>query len=671
MNKFIYKDIINKLANSIQKEDILKNEIRLLSWVIGPMLVIAAMANVFIGILWGMPLYKLLFLAGILILCAFLTFHISKRKKLKSNIKLHIISFIFLVGVSVTYYVYYEKMGVTFWFIMVMITIFANLNSSKILFKYIIGLYVVLYFISVKFYLNNNMKMDLAGYITLLVMLIMVILISRVTNRVYSNIVEKKVVDYRYLIEKNDEVTSLYEEIVASEEELKLQNEKLVFYNGLINNNKKDLEKIAYYDALTGLPNRKMLIDRLDGIIESDIENKLVFSLVFIDLDDFKKINDSLGHVAGDELLVQVAERMSEKIHKKDILGRLGGDELALIIRRDIEGEELFEYVQGMCDQFEQPFNLEGISSKVTASFGIAIYPEDGKSIKELLKAADTAMYKAKEMGKNNVQFYHINMKNEILYKMKMEDSLIRALENEEFYIEYQPLFDTKTKKVIEFEALIRWKNEKGIIISPGEFIPLAEELGLISEVGEWVLDKVCKRLKKFEEKSFDHIKIAVNISALQIKKDSFLKNIKGIIEKNNIDPSRLEFEITESVFIEDKEETINKILELKKMGIQISMDDFGTGYSSLSYLMELPIDKLKIDRAFVKRIEEGSDKGELVRVIIDMVHVLKMKVVAEGIETGFQLGYLEEKSCDLLQGFLLGRPIGEANVDGFVLEKE
>ena len=576
-----------------------------------------------------------------------------------------------IVLLLITYRVFYAKLNVLFWFIVIILVISSNISNRHIMFYYLLSFSVVMLAWSILFTDHEIIVLDRAYYISLFLILFFIMMNSYAFNRLYRKIVDQKITRYKEISGKNEEITSLYEEILASEEELKEQNEKLNVYNTEINANKERLEFLAYNDTLTGLPNRKMLIEQLHVMVELDVERHHPFAVVFIDLDNFKKINDSLGHAAGDMLLIKVANRMDSVVHKNDLLGRLGGDELALIVRRNLPGEDLLAYVQALCDLFDETFQLEDVNMRISASFGVAVYPEDGRSVEDLLKAADTAMYKAKEIGKNNVQFYDKKMKNDILLRIELEDKLIHALENDEFYLEYQPLFDTKTKKILGLEALIRWKTEDQARIEPSDFIPFAEETGLIGEIGEWVLKTVCQKIKELEELGLGPVKISVNISAVQMAHDAFIERTKKIIEESQVDPRSLEFEITESIFIRDKQQAIDRIMALKRFGIKISMDDFGTGYSSLSYLMELPIDRLKIDRSFIKAIENDASKNQIISSIINMVHALDMKVVAEGIETKMQLDYLERESCDLLQGFLLSYPLEGDEIDRLLRDQK
>ncbi|MDP2843061.1 MAG: EAL domain-containing protein, partial [Acetobacterium sp.] len=395
------------------------------------------------------------------------------------------------------------------------------------------------------------------------------------------------------------------------------------------------------------------------------------FALVFIDLDNFKKINDSMGHGAGDLLLKQVTARLKNALDEKDLLGRLGGDEMAILIRRQISDEKILGETQKLLNLLGNPFRLDDKSVIMTASFGIAIWPADARNSNDLLKAADTAMYKAKEMGKNCVQFYRKEMKTEVLYKMELENQMIEAFEKEMFFVEYQPIVDVVDQNKSSFEALLRWEAPGRGLVSPVEFIPMAEEIGLISDLGEWVLRQACEKIREVKQQFDIDIGIAVNVSAVQMKQEGFLEGIKAVIRETDTPPDRLTFEITESVFIGNMAQAFKIIRDLKEFGVMISLDDFGTGYSSLSYLMQLPIDVLKIDRSFIAAIQKTEKNNRIVGSIIEMVHGLGIEVVAEGVEEILQFDFLKDNKCDRIQGYLMSRPLGDAAMAEYLLKHQ
>ncbi len=666
-----YQRRLEKIVFSVEVKEMEKYELQLISGVNLLMFILISIISVPLSLKWGISPIKSVIFSMSLLGIAVAIFIISRNKRMTSTQQLHFISILYVISFLITYYVFYLKVKVLFWFTIVIISIFFNMSSRSVLHFYMMGITAILLGVSIIVDPQDVIIVDYSFYFSLAVMLSLVFFSGFIVNRLYKVISETKIREYRQLIDKNDEITSLYEEISATEEELRDQNEKLHLYNDEINANKEKLEYLAYHDPLTQLPNREMIIEQLNILVDSNIDGHLKFSVVFIDLDNFKKVNDSMGHSSGDKLLVEVSKRLQASIHAKDVIGRLGGDELALIIRRHLSEEDLLTYVQEICDVFNDIFMINSVKISISASFGIAMYPVDGSNVEELLKAADTAMYKAKDMGKNNVQFFEKAMKEAILYRIEMEEKLQSALVNEEFYLEYQPLYETKNQKLVSFEALIRWENKDKCRVSPADFIPFAEETGLIIDIGEWVLREACRQINRIADEGIEDILIAVNISAIQMREHDFIDRVRAILNETAVNPHYLEFEITESVFILDKDKVIADIKTLQELGIRIAMDDFGTGYASLSYLMGLPIDILKIDQLFVSAIEQGNDKNEVIRAIIKMAHALNMKVVAEGVETPIQLAYLQAESCDYLQGYLLNRPLDKSKMIQLMLKGE
>ncbi len=461
------------------------------------------------------------------------------------------------------------------------------------------------------------------------------------------------------VIKQSEEIASLCEELSATEEELSQQNQQLTEYNTRMKENEERLNYLAYYDGLTGLPNRKMIFNKLEMLVNVSMRNQATFAVVFIDLDNFKRINDTMGHNVGDLLLQLVVSRLENVINKKDILGRLGGDEFALIIQRSLKDTEILEYVEQVRSSLLKPFLINRTEVNISASLGISIFPQDGDDSEELLKSADTAMYKAKDYGKNAVQFFCKEMKDEILKKIEFEKALLAAIHNGEIYLVYQPQYCSGTKKLRGFEALVRWQSLVLGAVTPVEFIPIAEETGYIIPLGEWILRTACKEVCEIRKKGFNDIIISVNISAVQIMEPSFVLMVRNILHETGIDGTCLEFEITESVFISSMEYAIKVLNELKKMKIRIALDDFGTGYSSLNYIQQLPIDTLKIDKTFISSISNGNSKKQIVGSIISLIHQMDIDVVAEGVENEAQLLYLKEYQCDFIQGYLWGKPLG------------
>jgi diguanylate cyclase (GGDEF)-like protein len=476
---------------------------------------------------------------------------------------------------------------------------------------------------------------------------------------------------FKEVTRQKEQLLHLNKEILASEEELKIQNKELQDSYQIIKDGEEKLNFLAFYDTLTGLPNRKMIMDRLDLLVNLSRHNELSFFVVFIDLDDFKKINDSVGHSMGDALIGSVASRLSQLIHENDILGRLGGDEFALIIQQDLKDEDILQYVETLRRSLEEKFCIENHELNIKASFGISKYPRDGINPNELIRCADTAMYKAKETGKNGVYFFQRDMLNEILNRIDFENHMRKALENEEFFLVFQPQYNMDGGTLRGFETLIRWQSPDYGLITPMKFIPIAEDTRLIIPLGQWILSTACRKIAEMVKRyQLPDIILSVNISAIQIDDPGFIGMLKATLEESCLPARNLELEITESVMIKSLEHTRQILTELKTMGVRIALDDFGTGYSSLRYLQLLPIDTLKIDKSFVDNISENEKNKQVIGAIISLVHQMDIIVVAEGVENELQLTYLRDEKCDGIQGFLLAKPLSVQELGNY-LEQE
>lgn len=422
------------------------------------------------------------------------------------------------------------------------------------------------------------------------------------------------------------------------------------------------IHRLAYYDALTQLPNRTLFQDRLHNALLHGERHQEWVVLMFLDLDRFKPINDSLGHAAGDRMLKEVAQRLSACVDSDDTVARMGGDEFTLLLsshpQRDTAMTRAMHVGEQILASLAQPFILEGREFFVTASIGIALSPQDGSELSQLMKNADTAMYHAKERGKNNFQFYQADMNASALQRLELESDLRHALEQDEFRLYYQPQFSGDGKRLTGAEALLRWQHPQRGLVPPGDFIPVLEELGLVVQVGDWVLRESCRQLAQWHDAQIRVPKISVNLSARQFSEGNLHQRVAQIIEDSAIPAACLELELTESILMEDVTNAMQTLSSLKQLGVGIAIDDFGTGYSSLNYLKQFPIDVLKIDRSFVDGLPHGEQDGQIARAIIAMAHSLNLKVIAEGVETLAQLDFLRGHDCDEVQGFLLGRPM-------------
>ncbi|MFL6551485.1 MAG: putative bifunctional diguanylate cyclase/phosphodiesterase [Povalibacter sp.] len=421
------------------------------------------------------------------------------------------------------------------------------------------------------------------------------------------------------------------------------------------------IEQQANYDTLTGLANRSLLNDRLQQGILSAANYGTRLAVVFVDLDRFKYINDSLGHHVGDELLRAMAERLKASVRESDTVARLGGDEFVLLIGGQRDPDSVAVVLERMLSDISQPWTIAQGDFNVTCSIGVALYPDDGHNAQTLLKHADTAMYRAKEKGRNNFQFFTAELNALITQRLELENKLRRALERQQFELHYQPRVDMKTRRVVGAEALIRWRTAENETIPPSRFIPIAEEIGLIAPIGKWVLKTACAQNKAWQDAGMDPFVVSVNVSARQFRQENLAQTVAEVLRETGLESRYLEIELTESAVMHDADQFIAALRELNDLGVQISLDDFGTGYSSLSYLKRLPVDRLKVDRSFVQDIATDADDATIVRAIIALGHNLGLRVVAEGVETEQQLEFLRINHCDELQGYYFATPMAVA----------
>ena len=428
------------------------------------------------------------------------------------------------------------------------------------------------------------------------------------------------------------------------------------------------IHRLAYYDALTHLPNRTLFQDRLHSALQHAERQHTWVVLMFLDLDRFKPINDSLGHAAGDRMLKEMALRLLGCVDEDDTVARMGGDEFTLLLQPRPTQQAALNRAIHVAEQIlaslVKPFVLEGREFFVTASIGIALSPQDGNELSQLMKNADTAMYHAKERGKNNFQFYQADMNASALERLELESDLRHALDQGEFTLYYQPQFSGDGKRLTGAEALLRWRHPRRGLVPPVEFIPVLEELGLVVEVGEWVLREACRQLREWHLARVRVPKVSVNISARQFSDGQLGTRIAGILQEIGLPPACLELELTESILMREVSEAMQILAGLKRLGLSIAVDDFGTGYSSLNYLKQFPIDVLKIDRTFVDGLPSGEQDAQIARAIIAMAHSLNLSVIAEGVETHEQLEFLREHGCDEVQGYLFGRPMPAARFE-------
>ena len=447
------------------------------------------------------------------------------------------------------------------------------------------------------------------------------------------------------------------------------QNELLITITELRRKD-DDLRHLAFHDALTGLPNRALLLDRMEQSIAVAARQNEKRGVMFIDLDRFKTINDSLGHDAGDALLKEFAMRLRNCLRKSDTVARVGGDEFVVLLNDVLTPETYATVAQKLISRLSIPMELAGETVQVGASAGIACFPDDGEGAVELMKHADMAMYEAKSAGRGGFCFFQASMTSASVQRLQLESQLCRAISNGELQLFYQPKISLGSNQLRGVEALVRWRHPARGLIPPMEFIPMAEATGLIAPLGDWVLEEACRQSAAWAAQGLGAIKIAVNISARQIQQGNLVERVRALTRQYGISPSDLEVELTESVIMANPQESARVFASLREIGVVVAMDDFGTGYSSLAYLRRLPIDVLKIDRSFITNADRDESDAEIVKTIIALAQTLKLEVVAEGVETESQAAFLEGCGCPTAQGYLYSRPLAAADFEKWLLER-
>ena len=417
------------------------------------------------------------------------------------------------------------------------------------------------------------------------------------------------------------------------------------------------IRELADYDVLTGLPNRRLLRERFVQLVAAAERDKEELAVIFLDLDHFKRVNDSLGHSVGDDLLCEVARRLDSVVRRVDTLARLGGDEF-IFAMPGFHSAAAADVARRLIDVFSRPFEVGGHELTVTPSLGISIFPHDGYDLETLLRNADTAMYQAKEIGRNAFRFYSSEMNSKSLDRLLMESNLRRALSQNEFVLHYQPLVNLESGLIVGVEALIRWLHPELGLIMPDRFIHIAEETGLINPIGDWVLCEACRQAQAWAEEGLPAMAMAVNVAPVQFRQSGFIEVVAGALATSGLEPGRLELELTERTVMHDADINMGTLSALHRMGVELSLDDFGTGYSSLAYLKRFPVGKLKIDRSFVNDLETDPDDWAIASTIVSMGRSLRMTVLAEGVEKAEQLALLRKMGCDMAQGFLFSRPV-------------
>ncbi|GAM55700.1 diguanylate cyclase [Vibrio ishigakensis] len=464
-------------------------------------------------------------------------------------------------------------------------------------------------------------------------------------------------------------LTTKFDQTSKQKVELSKQNARLKTEIDRRRTSEEELAYQATHDALTGLTNRKAGDEKLRSAIYAAERKQESVLVLFIDLDNFKQINDTLGHLAGDQLLKQTAERLKSAVRKTDVVARIGGDEFLMVIP-NLQSQGCAKLIaSNLMRTFEAPFFLDQTEFFVSTSIGMAIYPQDGETAEDLLAHADTAMYQVKEDGRNGFSFYDSSMNQDVQRNIDIDARLRHATSKKLFEVYYQPIVDLKTCQIIGAEALLRWNDEKLGIVSPAEFIPIAEKNGLINTIGKFALNTACHQIAEWQ--GIRPISVAVNFSSVQFRQsEKLLGIIRSALDKSKLPASQLDVEITESLLIHHNDETVALLNRIKELGVQLSIDDFGTGYSALSYLQKFPFSKLKIDRSFLQDMESTPSSQELVNAIIAMAKALNLRVVAEGVETDWDREYLQSHKCEYAQGFYFSKPLPAAEFEALLIEQ-
>ena len=480
---------------------------------------------------------------------------------------------------------------------------------------------------------------------------------------------DKLYINYQSLIYTNMELAEAYYSAAESQNELRGQYEKLVENQKKLENSEKELEYQVYHDHITGVLNRLSLIKHINEHTGSGDINQL--AVMIVDIDNFKLINDTMGHSFGDQLLVRVCSHFEDLLGADSTIYRFGGDGFVIVYENFSETSQVEKLAVRLLKGFKSPFEIDDSKLFITISIGIALYPEQGKDVEELLKNADIALYKAKATGKNRIVFYNKPMDEVVSERVYVEKHLRTALDNNEFELYYQPQLDISAKKISGFEALIRWNSPEMGFVSPLKFIGIAEDTHMIIPIGEWVLRNACIYLKKLHQQGFKELTMSVNISMIQLIQEDFTDMVMENLERNKLDPKYLELEITESTLMESYEIIERKLVALRNKGLRVALDDFGKGYSSLNYLRQLPISTLKIDKSFIDTIGSGGKHESMTNLIVKIGRTMGLKVVAEGVETREQMEYLIKSKCDSIQGYLFSKPVPEGEViDSLVNDK-
>ncbi len=622
---------INGISATYSYDDMRKQEAKIMLSVCGILTVAVNGVFILLYIFWDFPLrgviYNLVLMASCYVALIFL-----KNADISEFIKLHILGAMFVTEYLIIFFMLYKYLTLIYWFTFLLIIIPMSMLRNRIVFNYMAILTIFTVFLSWTLYRDYTIDNNIGYMISTFIIFILIILMVYLMKYIFNKIIDGK-------LEHIDVIYRQREEIIISERKLKEKNNELM--------------KVAFYDDLTGLPNRREVFEKIKDYIK---KNKR-FTVLGINIDKFKDINDSLGHSVGDKMLIETAKKLREKLDDENGLARSSGDEFIVLIDDEFPIYNMEEYARELINPEDFLFTADNYEVSISLSCGIASFPKDADNMNELLLAVDSAIYNAKNIGKNTISFYDTSMKEDIVNRIKMEKLLLKALENDELFLVYQPIVIAESGEIEAVETLIRWESPELGFVSPVDFIPLAEKIGIIKEIGYWIMRQVISTAKRIKAETDVNIRFSINVSVVQLEGGNFVDDMIDLLEGENIGPEDIVFELTESVFIEDQDVINKAIAAMRENGFEIAIDDFGTGYSSFSYLTRLPVDILKIDKSFIDLIGESGDNDVVIVGMISIAHILGMKVTAEGVEELGQLEFLKETKTDFIQGYYFSKP--------------
>ncbi|MFA9422282.1 MAG: putative bifunctional diguanylate cyclase/phosphodiesterase [Sedimentibacter sp.] len=647
-NKYDFKFNIPSVLQAIAEEDnpdvIEKYENITVSMYASILLYFAAISNFLVRYYVLEHNFKISILTSLIFLFIGIAFDISVRVNIKSRTMTLIISILSFFTSMFICIIFYDIIGPAVWtavFIQLLLAL-VRVTSHML---YFISSAVILSNIYILFnsYYTSDFSKNYIYYIVQMVLFVVIFIISAGVHKINVDRYKKVKKQFKEVIENKKSIECLYDKVIASEEKNK---------------------HLAYHDSLTSLPNRMFLSEKLNNDIFRSKQNEKLLAVIFLDLDNFKMVNDSMGHTIGDQLLIKVSERLVHTVRECDTVARIGGDEFIILINDVEDVDSIGNIAEKILTSLQQAIILRNKDFFVTTSMGISVYPLDGKDADTLIKNADIAMYKAKEYGRNQFAFCSESIKSKGIDNMKMSNLLYRAIERNELEVYYQPQVNSNSGKIIGLEALLRWNSTELGMVMPETFIPIAEKTGLIISIGEWVLRTACNQNKDWQDSGLSRIPVAVNVSIRQFDSRKIFNQVQDILTQTGLDPKYLELEITESVAMKESGYIIDTLNNLKNLGIFISIDDFGTAYSSLSNLKRLPVDKIKIAMPFIHGIDVSNKDEAITKAVILMGKSMGLRVIAEGVETENQLSFLNKRMCDEIQGFYYFKPMPKSEVE-------